>query len=129
MENKKHIGIIELEDMEFYAGHGCYSLEQIVGNRFRVNLSIEADLTVPMQSDDVTTTVNYLSVYEMVEQEMKTTSHILEYVASRILDRLLREFSAVESATIKISKMSPPLGGKVDRVSVTIKKSRDSENC
>ena len=34
----KHI--IELENMEFHACHGCYALEQVVGNRFLVNVTI-----------------------------------------------------------------------------------------
>ena len=29
-------GIIEIEGMEFYAFHGCFEAEQIVGNKFIV---------------------------------------------------------------------------------------------
>ncbi len=35
------MGKIIIEDMEFYAFHGHYKEEQIVGNRFLVDLEIE----------------------------------------------------------------------------------------
>ncbi len=33
---------ITLERMEFHAFHGCYDLEQQVGNRFEVDLTLRA---------------------------------------------------------------------------------------
>lgn len=112
--------IIELEDMEFYACHGCYELEQRVGGRFSVTLHMEADLKETIKTDDVNTSVNYLSVYEMVDRQMKITSHTLEHVSGRILDSLFAEFPQVKKASVKVSKLSPPLGGKIDKVSVTL---------
>lgn len=35
---------IDLQGMEFHAFHGCYDLEQRVGNRFEVTLSITTEL-------------------------------------------------------------------------------------
>ena len=34
---------IDLQGMEFHAFHGCYDLEQRVGNRFEVTLSITTE--------------------------------------------------------------------------------------
>ena len=45
--------IIELENMEFHACHGCYPLEQVVGNRFLVDVKIEADLSKASASNSV----------------------------------------------------------------------------
>ncbi len=112
--------VIELENMEFYAFHGCYRQEKIVGNRFIVNLSLVTDAQRAAASDNVADTVSYLDVYNVVKQEMAQPSNILENVADRILGRLAAEFDAIESMAIKISKMTPPLGGQVERVSVTL---------
>ena len=38
------MGLIQIENMEFYAFHGHYREEQIVGNRFIVDLTIETDM-------------------------------------------------------------------------------------
>ena len=33
-DKHQRMGVIELENMEFYAFHGCYKEEQVVGNKF-----------------------------------------------------------------------------------------------
>ena len=43
--------VIELENMEFQAFHGCYELERQVGNRFQVSVRIEAELGEAADSD------------------------------------------------------------------------------
>ena len=72
---------IELTRMEFRAFHGCYDLEQKVGNRFTVDLVITAELGDAAERDDVTRTVNYLTVYELVRSQMRITQRTLERVA------------------------------------------------
>lgn len=115
-------GIIELENMEFQAYHGCYELERIVGNRFLVSVTIEADVRPAAYSDNVADSINYLSVYETVAAQMSIKSHILENVASRIVDAIYDSFPACRKVTAKVSKLAPPLGGKIEKVSVTITK-------
>ena len=61
---------IDLEGMEFRAYHGCYDLEREVGNRFNVRLAITAELGDAADEDDVERTVNYLTVYETVREQM-----------------------------------------------------------
>ena len=114
--------VIELENMEFQAFHGCYPLEQVVGNRFLVNVTIEADLSLAAESDDVADTINYLHVYETVREQMAVISHILEHVARRIIDAIYRRFPPTRRVRVKVSKMAPPLGGKIERVSVSLEK-------
>lgn len=52
--------VIELENMEFQAFHGCYELERQVGNRFLVSVRIEAELGEAADSDRIERTINYL---------------------------------------------------------------------
>jgi len=110
--------VITLENMEFYAFHGCYKEEQIVGNRFRVDLSITVDVTTASASDSITDTVSYLDVYLCVREQMMQKSHILEHVASRIIKALKTRFPGIISIRAKVYKMAPPLGGQVESVSV-----------
>ena len=115
------IALIELENMEFYAFHGCYHEEQIVGNRFLVDFCFEVDVEKAAQSDDVTETISYLTVYEVVKTEMMIHSDILEHVAERIILATKSQFSGMLTGKIKISKCNPPLGGNIEKVSVTLK--------
>lgn len=112
---------IELENMEFYAFHGHYAEEQIVGNRFRVDLSFEVDSAAAAATDRLETTVSYLDVYECVREQMAVTSHLLEHLAARTISELRKRFPDILSLTLKIAKLAPPLGGQVERVSIIMK--------
>ena len=61
--------VIELENMEFQAFHGCYELERQVGNRFLVSVRIEAELGEAADSDRIERTINYLDVFETVREK------------------------------------------------------------
>ena len=38
----------------------------------------------------------------------------------RILDSLYKQFTAITKAEVKISKMNPPMGGEIEKVSITL---------
>lgn len=114
------MGKIKLEGLHFYAYHGHFEVEQVVGNEFLIDLTIEADTLKAAKSDDLNDAVNYQAVYETVKKEMKVKSKLLENVAQRILDKLHQNFPEIEKAQVKISKLNPPMGGKIEKASVII---------
>lgn len=114
------MGLIQIEGMEFYAYHGCFKEEQIIGNKFIVDLSVEANLEKASNTDNIQDTLNYQTMYELIQVEMKEKSHLLEHIGKRILDRIFEKFDGIELARIKVSKINPPMGGKIDQVSVTL---------
>ncbi len=107
--------------MEFYAYHGCFKEEQIIGTRFLVDLYLETNTDKAEMSDELADTVNYQEVYLLVKKEMEIKSKLLEHVGRRILDAVKESFPEVNSASLKISKMNPPLGGKMKNVSLTMR--------
>lgn len=121
---QNNIATIELEQMVFYAYHGCFVEEQVVGNKFEVNIAIQTDISTPMVSDQITDALNYVSVYEVVKEEIFKTSHLLEHVTNRIVTRLLKDFSTILSIRVKVSKMNPPMGGQMKCVSMTLERGR-----
>ncbi len=121
------MGIIEIEGMEFYAYHGHYEEEQIVGNRFLIDLKIETNCKKASKTDDINDAVNYQTVYKIIKEQMQIKSHLLENIAQRILDALYEKVEGIDRATIKLSKMNPPMGGKIKKVSVTLIKSNSSK--
>ena len=113
---------IALERMEFHALHGCYELERKVGNRFTVDLVITAELGDVAAEDSVEKAVNYLTVYKVVREQMTVTQRTIERVAMNIIDALYAAFPQIRHLACTVSKLAPPLGGKLDRVSVTLEK-------
>ena len=112
------MGLIKIENMEFYAFHGHFKEERIVGNKFLVDLTIETDMKLPAESDNLKDAVNYQRVYEIVKDQMELKSHLLEHIASRIIDSIYSELKGIEKITVKVSKMNPPMGGKIGSVSI-----------
>ena len=107
---------IVLQRMEFRALHGCYELERKVGNRFTVDLEITACLGDAAAEDSVEQTVNYLTVYEVVSLQMRITQRTIERVA------IYASFRQVRHVKCTVSKLAPPLGGKLEKVSVVLEK-------
>ncbi|MDP4224092.1 MAG: dihydroneopterin aldolase [Bacteroidota bacterium] len=116
------MGLIQIENMEFYAFHGHFKEEQIVGNRFLVDLTIETDMNKPSETDNLKDAVNYQKAYQIVKSEMEKKSHLLEHIAGRILNAVYAEMTGIKKVTVKVSKMNPPMGGKIGSVSVVMEK-------
>jgi dihydroneopterin aldolase len=116
------MGLIEIEGMEFYSYHGHFKEEQIVGNKFLVNIKIKTNCDAAAETDNLSNALNYQIVYRLIQKEMEKKSFLLENIAKRILDSLYAEFSTIEHAEIKISKMNPPMGGQIEKVSITLEK-------
>lgn len=106
--------------MRFYAHHGCFSQERAIGTHFTVDLVFSTDTAHAEQSDNIADTVSYLDVYQIVKREMQKPSNLLEHVARRVGEAVLKEFPAVTDIKVKVSKMNPPLGGQIHSVSVEL---------
>ncbi|MGC8802892.1 MAG: dihydroneopterin aldolase [Bacteroidales bacterium] len=118
------MGYIELEEMEFFAYHGCFPEEKLVGNTFLVNFGYRYDIQKASVSDDIADALDYQNIYNIIREEMEKPVNLLEYLASRIIDRIFYSFPCIEMARIKITKINPSLGGKIKGVSIIVEKER-----
>ena len=109
---------IALEGMDFHAYHGCFAEEQVTGNTFFVDIYFDSDTGNAENSDELSDTVNYSEIYEIIKAEMSIKSKLLEHVGKRIINAIKKRFPQIESIELKVSKMNPPIGGKVDNVSL-----------
>jgi dihydroneopterin aldolase len=114
------MGQIKIENMEFYSFHGHFREEQIVGNKFLVDLIIETDMKIPAESDNLRDAVDYQRIYQITKIQMEKKSHLLEHIAGRIIDAIYAEMTGILKVTVKVAKMNPPMGGKIGSVSVVM---------
>lgn len=114
------MSMIAIEGMEFYAYHGCFEEEKIIGTSFVVDLYFKTNTNEAEITDELKKTVNYLSVYSVLKQEMQISSNLLEHISRRILVAVQNRFPQINWAKVKIQKLNPPLGGKMKSVSVTL---------
>lgn len=103
-------GYIYLNEVRFHAFHGVMPQERTVGSDFLVSVRIGYDYAKAMQTDKVDDTLNYAEVYQLVKQEMERPSSLLEHVAGRIADTLVRRFPMVKSIDLSLTKLNPPMG-------------------
>ncbi len=116
------MGIIKLKNIRVYAYHGCLLEEGKIGSDYRVDVSVNANLNLSAQSDNLADTVDYVHLNKIVKQEMAMRSKLLETVVKRILDRIFLEIPLVEEAVVAVSKINPPIGGNVAMVTVEMRK-------
>ncbi|RLD46688.1 MAG: dihydroneopterin aldolase [Bacteroidetes bacterium] len=115
---------IAIEEMEFYSYHGHFEEEAVIGTKFILDLYLETDTSKAELSDNLEETVNYLAVYQVVKEQMVNSSYLIEHVARRILDVVMKSFPTIDSAELKFRKMNPPLGGQMASVSITLQAGR-----
>lgn len=116
------MGKIILENIRIYSNHGCLDEEALIGSDYVVDLEIDADLSKSAQTDELNDTVDYVHLNKIVKEEVSIRSKLLEKVAERVLQRVGNEIPMVSYAKIKLSKMNPPIGGNVEKVSIILEK-------
>lgn len=114
------MGIINVNNIRLYAYHGCLPAEEIIGGEYVVDVKIKTDFSLAEKNDDLSKTVDYCDVYEIVKREMKIRSKLIEHVARRIADSLKKEIRKIEKVKVRLTKIAPPVHGAVESVSVEV---------
>ena len=109
-----------LKNVRFHAYHGVLQQERIVGNDYVVNLVVDYDFTSAMETDELSATINYAELYEIIKEEMAIPSKLLEHVVGRIGKRVFSEYSAIRQIQLAITKENPPFGADCDGAGVEV---------
>ena len=110
--------IIRLHNIQVYAHHGCWAEETVIGGEYSVDITIHFDFLAAALADDLSQTVDYVLVKEIVYEEMRTPYKLIEAVAYKIKQRLQQEFPSATQHIVRITKHNAPMGGQVDAVRV-----------
>ncbi len=111
---------IAVEGIRLYAYHGCLDEEAKIGGNYLVDVYMETDFSEAAKTDDLTKTIDYCAIYEISKKEMAIRSKLIEQVADRIHKRIQKTFPALKKIRVKVTKLSPPMNGNVERVFVEI---------
>ncbi len=116
---------VALNGAEFFAYHGFYPEEQLLGTRFMVDIEVYFTNENTLNTDRINDTVNYEELYIIAEKEMKHTRKLIETVAQAIIDKIIVRFTFIKGASVSIKKAYPALGGPVKNSVVTISYNTD----
>ena len=111
---------IAVEGIKLYAYHGCLEEEGLIGGHYIVDVYMQTDFTEAAKTDDLSKTIDYCAVYEIAKKEMDIRAKLIEEVAVRIHHLILKDFPIVLKAKVRVTKLSPPMNGHVERVYVEV---------
>ena len=111
---------ITLQTIRIYAHHGLFEEEQEIGCQYEVNITVRFDGTKAETDDDINGTINYQEIYDVVEEEMRKRSKLIENVARRIIDAINDRFPQIKHTELSLSKINPPITGQVEKATVRL---------
>ena len=118
------MGSVILNDIRIYAFHGCMEEEARIGRDYIVNIEVETNMEEASRSDDLDDAIDYVKLLDVVKNEMLIRSKLLEHVAQRIIDQVMKNFTRVDTVYITVAKQNPPIKGDIREVSIRLKKQR-----
>lgn len=118
---------IEINGMKFHSFIGHYEEEKKIGNKFNVDIKIKTDCEKSGESDNLKDAIDYVEIYNVIKNEMQKKCNLVENVASRIKSSIFENFPQAQAIVLKISKLSPKIGGIVDEMSIIIEEERKSQ--
>jgi len=120
------MGIIRVNSIKLYAYHGCLVEESKIGSEYRVDIEVKVALKKSAKTDKLFDTVDYVHLNLIAKEEMAIRSELLEHVAKRMIDRILKELPIVKKIIVSVAKINPPIGGNVEEVAIILSKKRKS---
>lgn len=111
---------IAILGIECYAYHGCLPEEAVIGNRYLVDVCIQANVSRSLDTDNLEDTIDYVLVNRIVKEEMAIRSNLIEHVAGRILKNLREKLPFYENLEVKVTKFNPPVNGNIRETSFCI---------
>lgn len=119
---------ILINQMSFYGYHGLFPEENKLGQRFKVDLSLELDLKKAGQTDDMEESINYGRIYEVTKEVVEgEAKQLVETVAENIASELLAHFEKLQALTVTVIKPDPPIPGHYESVAIELYRERTSE--
>ncbi len=106
-----------LTGLEFYAYHGLYAEERLIGGHFRVDIKVVREIETPIQKLDEAT--NYEVLFAIAKEEMAQTQELIETVAQNILQRINILYTHAQNIEVTVHKPNPAGLFKSGEASVT----------
>ena len=98
----------------------------MLGQRFIVDTDWWLDTRPAAWADDAHLTVSYQDVYTHIKAVVEDdTVRLIETLAVRVAESLLRRFPTAEKVEIRVCKETPVLDGMVDSVGVEAQLTRE----
>lgn len=114
---------IRVKNLEVFCHHGVYKEENVLGQKFLVDIISKIDTRAAGKTDALDKSVSYGDICRLVKKEMtRQNDNLLEKVAERLAESILLQFSLIKEVEIELKKPWAPVLMHMDYASVKIKR-------
>ena len=114
---------IRVKNLEVFCHHGVYKEENVLGQKFILDITSWIDTRVAGKTDALDQSVSYGDICRLVKKEMtKQNDNLLERVAERLAESILLQFPLIKEVEIEVKKPWAPVLMHMDYASVKIKR-------
>ena len=120
--------LINLKNIILFGYHGCLSEEKKLGQKYELDVQLKIKNDVDLKLDDISKTVDYIIVYNLVKENFQKRSYnLIETAAMALSDSLLESLKIVEEVTVRIRKPHAPIEGHFSEIEVEITRIKNNE--
>ena len=112
---------IILSNLGFYAYHGVLEAEKVLGQKFFIDAELLLDTKEAGKSDDLTKSVSYADVYEIIKDITENKRFdLIEALAETIAKEVVDSHSMIQSIMVRVKKPEAPVSGNFDIFNILI---------
>jgi dihydroneopterin aldolase len=82
---------IKVHGIRTFSFHGCLEEEKIIGGNYIVDVEVDCDFKSAAMEDDLSKTIDYVSLKEIVVKQMSISSKLIESVAYNIVHEIKKK--------------------------------------
>ena len=118
---------IILKGIRFHGYHGVAEAERQLGQKYEIDLELMTDLSAAGKTDDLTHTIDYAQVVQLViEIGTQQSFALFEALAETIADAVITQFQ-IDEVRIAVKKLSPPIETRLAYAGIEIHRKRESD--
>ena len=111
--------------LALHAYHGVMEHEAKVGQTFKLDLTLDMDLTEAARTDKLADTVGYDQVVDVASKTFCANRYrLVEAAAGAVADAVLARFPQVTAVRVTVHKPHAPIAATFEDVGVSILRSR-----
>lgn len=111
---------IELRGLRALGVHGVLPEERVRAQPFEIDVVLGLDLRAAGESDDLTKTIHYGELAEMIVGVVESESFLLIERLAEHIAQACRTDERVLEATVTVCKVRPPVPVEIARIAVTV---------
>lgn len=109
---------VHLHRLRFFAHHGVFEEERILGNEYELDLSVGFEpVAVPVKQ--LEETLDYTKLYELVKRRMDQPTALLETIATELVEEIRSTDNRISRVSVSIKKLYPPVNSFEGSVGVS----------